>query len=44
MSLVSRCSSVVLCEGSANPQLTQTKHSGTVDAAWGIFPGHIMAG
>ena len=43
-SLVSPCSSVALCEGSGNLQPMQTKHSGTVDAAWGIFPGHIMAG
>ncbi len=44
MSLVSRCSSVALFEGSANLRPAQTKHSGTVDAALAIFPGHIMAG
>ena len=44
MSLVSCCSSVALCEGSANLHLTQTKHSGTVDGAWGISPDHMMAG
>lgn len=44
MSLVSHYSSVALFEGSANLRPKQTKHWGTVDAAWGIFPGHMMVG
>lgn len=44
MSLVLRCSSVALCEGSGRLHPTQMKRSGTVDAAWGIFLGHIMVG
>jgi hypothetical protein len=44
MNLVLHCSSVALCEGSANLQPTQTKHWGKVDVALGIFLGHMMAG
>jgi len=42
ISLVLCCSSIF--EGSANLWPTQTKRSGTVNTALGIFLGHIMAG
>jgi hypothetical protein len=44
MSLVSHCLNVALFEGNANLRPRQTKHWGKVAVAWGIFPGHTMAG
>lgn len=44
MSLVLHCSNVALLEGNVSLRPTQTKHWDKVDAAWGIFPGHMMAG
>lgn len=45
MSLVLRCSSVALLEGSANPQPREKKpQNSALVVAWEIFLGHMTAG
>lgn len=44
MSLVLRCSSVALFEGSANPQPTVTEPQSPLVVALGVFPGHMTVG